>query len=69
MSVTVSLPGHRLDRTHVLEKGTGIYNAPTEPKITVINIMQYSNKFTSELPQQSQTAAPRLPSDAMPENT
>lgn len=37
-------------RTHVLEKDTGVYNAPTEPKITVIKIMQYSNKFTTELP-------------------
>lgn len=57
-------------RTHVLEKDTGVYNAPIEPKITVIKIMQYSNKFTTELPQQAQTAAaPLLESDAMPGNS
>lgn len=38
-------------QTRVLEKDTGIYNVPIDPKITVIKIMQYSNKFTSELPQ------------------
>ena len=50
------LLGHPLRRKY-RRKAEGFIMPPSEPKTVVIKIMQYSNKFTRELPEEAKIAA------------